>query len=93
MLISYFFRKPTIINHPSVIFIDIPVTQTGSQKHLGIILDKKLNFEEPVNKVTRKINKTIGVIRKLQNVERRPAPFTIYKCFHLIHMNRESLFI
>ena len=87
------FCKPTIVNHPSATFNDIPVAQTGSQKHLGIILNKKLNFEEQLNKIMWKVNKRISVTHKLQSVEPRPALLITYECFYLIHMNGESPFI
>ena len=50
-------------------------------------LDKKLHFEEHLNKVESKVNKTIGIIRKLQNVLRRSALFTIYKSFIRPHLD------
>ena len=34
------------------------------QKHLGIILDSKLKFENYVKMLTTKINKIIGLLRK-----------------------------
>ena len=56
-----------------------PVAQTNSQKHLGMQLDKKLNFEERLNKVESKVNETIGIIRKVQNVLPGSALLTINK--------------
>ena len=50
-------------------------------------LDKKLNFEEYLNKVESKINKTIGIIRKFQNVLPRSALLTIYKSFIRPHLD------
>ena len=57
--------KRSIVFHPPLTFNNIPVVQTNSEKHLGLQLDKKLNFEECLSKVVSKVNKTIGVIRKL----------------------------
>ena len=48
---------------------------------MGIQLDKKLNFKEHHNKVESKVNKTISIICKLQNVLTRSALLTIYKSF------------
>ena len=42
------------------------VKQVPSQKHLGMYLDAKLNFQEHLNNVLSKVNKTIGLLRKLQ---------------------------
>ena len=44
-------------------------------------LYKKLNFEEHLNKVESKVNKSIGIICKLQNVLPRSALLTFYKSF------------
>ena len=41
-------------------------------------LDKKLIFEEHLNEVEPKVNKTIGIIRKLRNILPRSALLTIY---------------
>ena len=50
-------------------------------------IDKKLNFEGHLNKVESKVNKTIGIIRKLQNVLQRSALLTIYKSFIRPHLD------
>ena len=44
-------------------------------------LDKKLNFEEHLSKVETKVNKSVGIILKLQNVLPRSALLTVYKSF------------
>ena len=51
------------------------------QEHLDTILDSKLTFENHLNMVTTKINKTIGLLRKLQHLLPRTALITIYKAF------------
>ena len=76
-----FSRKRSLVYHPSLTFNNIPVAQTSSQKHLGMHLDKKLNFEEHLSKVETKVNKSLGIIRKLQNVLPRSALLTVYKSF------------
>ena len=50
-------------------------------------LDKKLNFDEHLSKVESKVNKTIGIIRKLQNVLPRPALHTIFRSFIRPHLD------
>ena len=82
-----FCRKRSVASRPPLTFNNIPVAQTNSQKHLGMQLDKKLNFEEHLNKVESKVNKTIGIIRKLQNVLPRSALLTIYKSFIRPHLD------
>ena len=61
--------------------------QTNSQKHLEMLLDKKLNFEEHLIKVESKVNKTSPIICKLQNVLPRSALLTIYKSFIGPHLD------
>ena len=82
-----FSRKRSIVTHPPLNFNNIPVAQTNSQKHLGMQLDRKLNFEEHLSKVESKVNKTIGIIRKLQNLLPRSALITIYKSFIRSHLD------
>ena len=57
-----FSRKRSTTSHPPLNLNNIPVAQMNSQKHLGMQFDKKLNFEEQLNKVESKVNKTICVI-------------------------------
>ena len=56
-----FSRKTKKISHPSLLFHNSIVSQTPSQKHLGIFLEAQLTFEEHL-----KVNKTIGMLWKLQ---------------------------
>ena len=56
------------------------VSQVNSQKHLEVILDVKLTFEEHLKYVFNK-NKTIGLLRKLSNLLPRQALVIIYKAF------------
>ena len=63
------------------------VSQASSQKHLGLTLDNRLTFDEHLTNVSNKISKTIGLLRKLQNILPRPALLTIYKCFKRPHLD------
>ena len=76
-----FSRKMTKTNHPILIFNDNPVHQVALQKHLGMFLDCKLNFEEHLKTIVNKINKTIGLLQKFQNFLPRKSLLTIYKSF------------
>ena len=81
-----FSRKSKAISHPPLVFNNNNVIQTTSQKHLGIILDTRLSFEKHLETVLCKINKTIGLIRKLQNLLPRAALIT-YKAFVRPHLD------
>ena len=82
-----FSHKITKTNHPTLIFNDNPVHQVRLQKHLGMFLDCKLNFEEHVKTIVNKINKTIGLLRKFQNFLPRKLLLTIYKSFIRPHLD------
>ena len=76
-----FSRKAKEINHPPLVFNNTSVSQSSSQKHLGVILDSKLIFDEHLKMVSLKISKTLGLLRKLHNLLPRSALITIYKAF------------
>ena len=62
-----FSRKAKEIYHPPLVFNNISVSQLSSQKQLGVILGFKLIFDEHLKMESSKINKTLGLLRKLQN--------------------------
>ena len=76
-----FSRKLNKPVHPNLIFNKSQVSQTKSQKHLSLILDNKVNFNEHLKGVLDKISKTIGLICKLQPIIPRFSLLTIYKTF------------
>ena len=65
--------------------------QTESQKHLGLILDNKLNFNEHLKGVLDKISKTTGLIRKFQPILSRFSLLTIYKTFVRPHFDYRDI--
>ena len=68
-----FSRKMIKPSQPLIKLNNFPVQNASSQKHLGIILDEKLNFESHLKEKCFKFNKSIGVIKKLQNILPRQA--------------------
>ena len=54
--------------YPSLHFNNIPVTQSTTQKHLGMLLDVKLDFQAHLKNIYSKVNKTIGLLCKLHNL-------------------------
>ena len=82
-----FSRKSKATSHPPLVFNNNNVMQAASHKHLGIILDTRLSFEKHLETVLCKINKTIGFIRKLQNLLPRSALVTLYKAFVRPHLD------
>ena len=51
---AIFSRKSQNLNHDSIYFNHNLVQQVPSQKHLGMHLDTKLNFQEHVNNTVSK---------------------------------------
>ena len=62
-----FSRKNSNITHPIIHFNNVQVQRANQQRHLGIILDEKLNFKSHIDKVLTKASKGIAVIKRLRN--------------------------
>ena len=71
-------QKPT---RPTLSFNNNAVTQSVTQKHLGMALDTKLDFQGHLRSILNKVNKTIGLLRKLRNTLPRLPLLTIYESF------------
>ena len=74
-------RKTKKEYHPPLAFNKNNVSETNSQKHLGVVLDNRLSFEDHLKVILNKVNKTIGLLRKLHNILPRSALLIIYKSF------------
>ena len=61
--------------------------ETNLQKHLSAVLDNRLSFEDHLKMILNKVNKTIWLLRKLQNILQRSALLTIYKTFIRPHVD------
>ena len=61
-----FSRKMTKSSHPQVFFNNISVSCVSFQKHLGIYLDEKLNFNHHIKEKMTKAMKEIGAILKIR---------------------------
>ena len=82
-----FSRKLKNVSHPPLVFNNVNVSSCKSQKHLGILLDARLTFEEHYKTILSKTNRTIGLLRKLQSLLPRAALITIYKGFVRPHLD------
>ena len=63
------------------------VEETCIQKHLGMLLDFRLDFQEHWKSLLKKVNKTVALLRKFQNILPRSTLLTIYKCFVRTHLD------
>ena len=82
-----FSRKLQKSTHPTLSFNNNTVTQSVTQKHLGMLLDTKLDFHGHLKSIFSKVNKTIGLLRKLHNTLPRLPLVTICKSFVKPHLD------
>ena len=76
-----FTRKSKNMHHPPLIFNNSKIFQSITQKHLQLIFDNRLSFEEYFTAMGAKVSRTIALLRKLQHILPRQALITIYKSF------------
>ena len=76
-----FNRKLKAVPHPSITFNNNPLSLCPGQKHLGLVLDSKLTFNQDIKHILSKVNKSIGLLYKFQPVFPRSSLLTIYKAF------------
>ena len=72
---------------PVLIFNNSIISPSDSHKHLGMILDSKLNFKCHLSKKISKANKGIGIIKRLYNFLPRATLVNIYKTFVRPHLD------
>ena len=82
-----FSRKLQKSTHPALSFNNNTVTQSGTQKHLGMLLDTKQDFQGHLKSILNKVNKTIGLFRKLHKTLPRLPLLTIQKSFIRPHLD------
>ena len=82
-----FTRKLQKKDYPPLYFNDSSVKETCTQKHLGMLLDFRLDFQEHWKSLLKKVNKTVALLRKFQNILPRSTLLTIYKCFVRTHLD------
>ena len=76
-----FSRKKKIQVHPTISLNNVQVERVSYQKHLGVLLDEKLNFKQHIDSAISKVNKGVSVIKKLRHNLPRKSLVTIYKAF------------
>ena len=82
-----FSRKINKIDHPLLYFNENLVKSSSTQNHLGTMLDTKLDFSLHLKNVQNKVNKTIGLLCKLQDTLPRTSLITIFKSFIRSHLD------
>ena len=63
------------------------VSETNSQKLFGVVFNNCLSFEDHLKMIMETVNKTIGLLRKLQNILPRSQLLPIKKIFIRPHLD------
>ena len=82
-----FSKKRSNTQLPALTFNNNILTPSDSHKHLGLILDRKLNFKNHLSEKISKANKGVGVIKRLYKYLPRASLVNIYKCFVRPHLD------
>ena len=82
-----FSNKVTKKNHPNIIFNGNTLQKSFNKKHLGLILDEKLTFNDHITSKLTTVNKLISTLRKLYHYMPRDSLVTIYKSFIRPHLD------
>ena len=81
-----FSRKKSKVIHPPLIFNGKDAIRSESQKHLGLVLDSKLNFKMHLQGKFSIINNGIALLRNLRHSTPRKPLLSIYKTFLKPHL-------
>ena len=73
--------------HQPIYFNNVPVVSQPFTKHLGMILDSKLNFNQHLSEKICKANKGIGLLKRLRHKLCRKHLITIYKSHIRPHLD------
>ena len=82
-----FSRKKIEIDHPVILFNDIPVEEVAEHKHSGIILDSKLSFSAHIKSAISKARKGIGLLKYLSKYLPRHTLSELYKLYVRPHLD------
>ena len=82
-----FSKKKIEIDHPVILFNDIPVKKVNEHKHLGIILDSKLSFSAHIKSAISRARKVIGLLKYLSKYLPRHTLNELYKLYVRPHLD------
>ena len=82
-----FSRKKTEVDHPIILFNNIPVKKVNEHKHLGIILDSKLSFSAHIKSAISKTRKGIGLLKCLSKYLPRHTLSELFKLYVRPHLD------
>ena len=76
-----FSRKKKFKVHPTLSLNNVQVERVSYKKHLGFLLDEKLNLKQHIDSANSKVNKIISTIKKLRHNLPRKSLVTVHKAF------------
>ena len=88
-----FSRKNTKTSYQLLLINNNPVQESSSEKHLGMILDGKLNFKKHVGTISTKVSNTLSLLIKLQKILLRQSLLIICKAFIRPHFHYGDVII
>ena len=86
-----FSNKVTKKNHPNIIFNGNTLQKSFNKKHLGLILGKKLTFNDHITSKLTTVNKLTCSLRKLYHYMPRDSLIIICKFFVRPHLDFANL--
>ena len=81
-----FSTKRTEVDHPAILFNNVPVKKVDEHKHLGIVLDSKLSFSAHIRAAISKTRKGIGLLKCLSKYLPRQTLNKSYKLYVRPHL-------
>lgn len=84
-----FSKKSKYISYPPASFYNNEIKKMPQQKHVGVVLDSKLNFNNHIDhKIQiKKCNELIELIKRLSTSLPKSDLLTIYKSFGRCHLD------
>ena len=82
-----FSQKKSTIYHPPLFFNGSEVKRVADHKHLGLVLDPKLNFAAHINEKSAIARKGIGLIKHLRSYLPTEALISIYTAHVRSHLD------
>ena len=86
-----FSNKVTKTNRPNIIYNGNTMQKSANQKHLGLILNEKLTFNDHITSKLITVNKLKSTLSKNYNYMPRDSHVTIYKSFIRPHLDYEGV--
>ena len=83
VIFSSKYKKPS---HPDLTFNEIPVARNNATKHIGMILDEKLNFRKHILEAIEKAKKGLSLMRFLAKYVNRKILDLTYKMHVRTHL-------